>query len=350
MKNNQDGNAAFSLEHLERESSVGEQIVDDLATRPSYRASSELEGYMFHLKKYPPLKDQEMYDFLFAEYQSGDGQRPRRARDLIVYGNIRLVLSIALRYTGRGLPLLDLLQEGVISLMRAIEKYEPEKGFRFSTYATWWVRQGVTCALRDQRTNTVYRVPAHFQETESLVKRGLGELYLETGRWPSDLKLYEWVKNYDTKAAEKLCLADMIRVRREIESGGSTSRVHLDAPVGEGEETILDLTPAPLKTETVIDARKLLGEYNEALGRIEEAVDALPTRTSMVLRLRLGLGDFEPMTLEEIGQRYDITRERIRQIEAKGFETLQQSMGVTMQQIQEIIRVVEELEGIAHAI
>ena len=341
------------------ESRLSERIISSFEMRPTYRSYADLEGYMFHLKKYPPLKDQAMYDFLFTEYHSGNESRSLRARDLLVYGNIRLVLSVALRYTGRGMPLLDLLQEGAIGVMRAIEKYDPARGHRFSTYATWWIRQSIVRAIRDRSTNTIYRIPVHVQEAMNLVRHGLGELYLESGRWPSDLKLYEWIKNYESQVAERICLADMVRIRREIESGGNKNPEQLDAPVSYyrgskgGEEeagTLGDITPAPLKTETVLDARKFLAEYQSALNRIEEAIDTLPTRTATIIRLRLGLGDFEAMTLEEIGQRYELTRERIRQIEAKGFETLQESLDLTPHQVSEIINIKEELEGIAHAI
>lgn len=333
--------------------SASTAVLDGVTTEPNAKRYDELAAYMAPFRKYPTLTKPEDYTFLFEKFANGNETERLRARDLLVYGNVKLVLRAALRYTGRGLPLVDLLQEGVIGLMRAIEKYGIERGFRFSTYAYHWIKQGITRALFDRNERDPYRMPVHFQENLSSIRRAMSELYLKNGRWPTNLQVYEWAKSSGSQNASKLSLADIAKMRRVIESGKDPT-TRLDAPAfgnEDSDDTVGDvLYVGPPKTETIVEARRLYEEYSKAVARIETAVDELPPRSAMVIRLRYGLGDFEAMTLDEIGQRYEVTRERIRQIEAEALERVSARLGISSAEIAEIIDVVQDLEVIANAI
>ena len=330
---------------------IGEQAVESLAVETRKGHYSELQAYMAQMQKFSVLKDQPDVNYLFEEYRSGNEVRSRRARDLLVYGNIRLVLSIALRHTNRGLPLLDLIQEGVIGLMvSALPKYDPQLGYRFSTYATQWIRQAMSRAIADYSYNRQMRIPVHYQETIALIRRFVKDLYLETGIWPTDFRVYERVHAHGSERMQAMSLQDVVNVRRFIESG---KEVSLDGPAfgnEDSESTNHDCVfTGPPKTETVVEARRLLTEYYAAVERVSDAVAKLPPRTAMVLRLRLGLGEFSAMTLDEISTRYEVTRERIRQVEEKGMQVLQENLGISAGEIRELIDVTQELEVIVHA-
>lgn len=335
------------------ESEGPDQLVDDLATNHKVATMySELDGYLRPLLRYPTLKKQTQYAPLWVAYKNGTPTEQRNARDIIVYGNTKLVLKIALRRRNHGLPLLDLIQEGMIGCMRAIETFDPEKGFHFSTYATNWIRQAIGRAIQDKGEKDPYRTPVHEADLIQFIHKVYVELCLKKARPPKELEVFQEIKTRKTKIVEKIKLADVVRIVRGMFTGKA---VRLDAPAaglnGEaGDETILDrLNVGPAKTETIIEARRLYAEYQQAMTRIEEAVDALPPRTAQVLRLRFGLGEFDRQTLEEIGERYEVTRERIRQIEAKGLEELHAKLGITGPEIEEIVDVTEELEVIIHA-
>ncbi len=345
----------------------GDKVVENIATNPRKGMYDEIAAYLAPLRKYPTLTEQEDYVFLFEKLQNGSEAEKLRARNLITYGNIKLVISVALRYAGRGLPLLDLIQEGVIGLFGyAIPGYEIDKGYRFSTYACHWIRQAITRALHDKGEKDPYRIPVHYQEMLSKTRRACGELYLETGQWPKELQVYEKMKQNeqalreerakkgqsDSTPATALTLADVVRSMAMIHRGRP---VRLDAKAyahgQDDDESLIDvLNMGSPKTETVVEARRLCVEYGKAIERIEQAVDSFPPRDAMVLRLRLGLGDFEPMTLEEIGERYELTRERIRQIEAKAMGELETKLDITKAEIVEIIDVAQDLEVIANAV
>lgn len=332
-----------------RVETLGKQILDRLDADPG-RKYDDLAKYMAQLRHYPPLVDQAECDRLFHLFRHGaTEQSQHEARDLIIYRNIRLVLSIALRLTGRGLPLLDMLQEGVFGLMTAIQKFNPEFGWRFSTYASHWIRQAIGRALADIGDSHVFRIPVHAKEKVEMVRRAIAAFSRREGHLPNELELFEYIQSLDSKAAKAMRLGDVIECMGYVYNRDA---VHLDAPVSDesgdsyGEVFVGDLP----RTETIVEARQLLAEYRAAFSRIEEIIAQMPPRDAMVLRLRFGIGDFEEMTLEEVGERYGFTRERARQIEAKALEAIEAQIGVSGDQIIEIMKVIDELAKIAAAI
>jgi RNA polymerase primary sigma factor len=225
-----------------------------------------------------------------------------QAREHLIKANTRLVVSIAKKYIGRGVPFLDLIQEGNLGLMRAVEKFEHQRGFRFSTYATWWIRQTISRAIADQ--SRTIRVPVHMTDRIRQVYRASHELEQKLGRPPTTEELAADL------GLERAKVQWMLKV--------SWSPISLESPVGEDEETELGMfledeaTPSPSQ----IVYQQMLRE------RIEEVLSTLSPREARILRLRFGLDDDRPCTLEEVGQKFGLTRERIRQIEGKALRRL----------------------------
>jgi RNA polymerase primary sigma factor len=234
------------------------------------------------------------------EQFSADGQT---AREHLIKANTRLVVSIAKRYIGRGVPFLDLIQEGNLGLMKAVEKYEYQRGFRFSTYATWWIRQTITRSIADQ--GRTIRVPVHMVDRIRQLYKVTHEMEQKLGRVPTNEELA-------VEIAVPVQKVDwMMRV--------SWLPLSLESPINEDEEDselgqfVEDqLTPTPIQSTY----SKLLRE------RVEEVLDTLPPRESRILRLRFGLEDGRYYTLEEVGDKFGLTRERIRQIESKALRRL----------------------------
>lgn len=266
-------------------------FIDDIA-------DDSVRLYLREIGKIPLLKPDEELE-LARRVVSGD----KKAKDDMAMANMRLVVSIAKRYVGRGLDLLDLIQEGNTGLLRAVEKFDPDKGFKFSTYATWWIRQAITRAIADQ-ARTI-RIPVHMVETINKLLRTQRRLTQELNREPTNEELASEM-GIEIEKVEHI-----MKIKQDISS--------LDASVRDDEEDSVlgdfiedEDTVSPEESATV----QLLKEH------VKDMLGVLSEREQKILRLRFGLEDGKSHTLEEVGQEFNVTRERIRQIEAKALAKL----------------------------
>ena len=269
----------------------------DLTVPDGISIEDPVRMYLKEIGKVPLLSAEEEID-LAKRMADGDEEAKKRLAE----ANLRLVVSIAKRYVGRGMLFLDLIQEGNLGLIKAVEKFDYHKGFKFSTYATWWIRQAITRAIADQ-ARTI-RIPVHMVETINKLIRVSRQLLQELGREPSPEEI-----------AEEMDMP-VERVREILKI--SQEPVSLETPIGEEEDSHLgdfiqdDNVPVPAEAA----AQTLLKE------QLDEVLDTLTDREQKVLRLRFGMNDGRARTLEEVGKEFDVTRERIRQIEAKALRKL----------------------------
>ncbi|WP_294496383.1 RNA polymerase sigma factor RpoD [uncultured Gemmiger sp.] len=280
------------------ENSVDE--FEDSLSAEGVSIDDPVKVYLKEIGRVPLLTPEEEVQ-LALDIKEG-GPKGERAKQRLSEANLRLVVSIAKRYVGRGMQFLDLIQEGNLGLIKAVEKFDHTKGFKFSTYATWWIRQAITRAIADQ-ARTI-RIPVHMVETINKVKKVSSQLLHENGHEPSAEEIAERLDMPVDKVRE------IMRVAQEP--------VSLETPIGEEEDSHLgDFIPddeAPVPAEAA--SQTLLKE------QLAEVLKTLTPREEKVLRLRFGLEDGRPRTLEEVGKEFNVTRERIRQIEAKALRKL----------------------------
>ena len=273
-------------EVTEKELNETEALADDFFTDDPVRM------YLKEIGKVPLLTPEEEME-LAVRVSAGDEEAKRRMTE----ANLRLVVSIARRYVGRGMVLLDLIQEGNLGLIKAVEKFDYTKGYKFSTYATWWIRQAITRSIADQ--GRTIRIPVHMVETINKTIRVSRQLLQELGHDPSA----EEIAKEMGMPAEKV--RDILRIAQEP--------VSMETPIGEEEDSHLgDFIPDEDASEpSEVASFSLLRE------QLEEVLDTLTPREKKVLELRFGMADGHSRTLEEVGKEFNVTRERIRQIEAK---------------------------------
>jgi RNA polymerase primary sigma factor len=284
-------------EPVARETTDLEKELEVLSTLDSRAISDPVRMYLREIGRIPLLtRDQEID--LAQKTEAGDA----RAKEKLTSSNLRLVVSIAKKYIGRGMSFLDLIQEGNKGLIRAVEKYNWKKGFKFSTYATWWIRQAITRAIADQ-ARTI-RIPVHMVETINKLIRISRKLMQTLGREPLPEEIAEVMEITPEKVREILKI--------------SQKTTSLETPIGEDEDSYLGdfIEDTKQASPYELTTQRLLRE------NIEEVLSGLSDRESKVLEMRFGLRGAKPMTLEEVGREFGVTRERIRQIEAKALRKL----------------------------
>lgn len=285
------------IEELNEIEEVTEEEMSDVKVDDSYSTDDPVRMFLKEIGKVPLLTAEEEVE-LAIRMSQGDEEAKRRMTE----ANLRLVVSIAKRHVGRGMLFLDLIQEGNLGLIKAVEKFDYTKGYKFSTYATWWIRQAITRAIADQ-ARTI-RIPVHMVETINKVIRVSRQLLQSLGHDPSPEEI----------SAEMGMPVDKVREILKI----AQEPVSLETPIGEEEDSHLgdfiqdDEASQPSEEAT----------YTLLREQLEEVLSTLTPREEQVLRMRFGLVDGKPHTLEEVGKQFDVTRERIRQIESKALRKL----------------------------
>lgn len=291
---------SVALEETDSEEKAREKLereIELLTKLEGLESTDPVRQYLREIGKVPLLFAEDEIELAKA-YEKGD----KKAKDLLTESNLRLVVSIAKKYIGRGLSLLDLIQEGNQGLIRAVEKYDWRRGYKFSTYATWWIRQAITRAIADQ-ARTI-RIPVHMVETINKIYRVSRKLMQELGRDPTPEEIGEELDMPPERIRE------IFKIAQDTTS--------LEAPVGEEKDSMLgDFIPDEQSLSPVDQASKQLLKDH-----LDEVLSTLSDREAKVLKLRFGLEGTKPLTLEEVGKVFGVTRERIRQIEAKALRKL----------------------------
>lgn len=276
-------------------SEEGADDYEDGLTADGITIDDPVKVYLKEIGRVPLLTPEEETE-LALKIQAG-GPEGEKAKQRLSEANLRLVVSIAKRYVGRGMLFLDLIQEGNLGLIRAVEKFDYQKGFKFSTYATWWIRQAITRAIADQ-ARTI-RIPVHMVETINKLVRVQRQLLQDLGRDPTPEEI----------GAEMDMSADRVREIQKI----SQEPVSLETPIGEEEDSQLG--------DFIEDSQAIVppdaASFSMLQEQLTQVLDSLADRERKVIELRFGLVDGHPRTLEEVGREFGVTRERIRQIESK---------------------------------
>ena len=311
METLEDNGIALNAEMSSSDISKIESEVEDFGTGENMERILEQEGlsiddpvrmYLKEIGRVPLLSAEREKELARIMSEETDEEIKKAAKDELIEANLRLVVSIAKRYVGKGMFFLDLIQEGNMGLMKAVEKFDYSKGYKFSTYATWWIRQAITRAIADQ-ARTI-RIPVHMVETIHKVSRYSRQMLQELGREATADEIGEKMGMSAEKVREIMKIAQ--------------DPVSLETPIGEEEDSHLgdfipdDDTPAPADAASATILREV----------IEKELNTLTDREAHVIKLRFGLYDGRTRTLEEVGKEFDITRERIRQIEAKALRKL----------------------------
>ncbi|MFW5998681.1 MAG: RNA polymerase sigma factor RpoD [Halanaerobiaceae bacterium] len=278
-------------EEIEKEKKLNLEVSQDAGIEDPVRM------YLKEMGKVDLLTAEEEIE-LAKRIENGDNE----AKEKMIKANLRLVVSIAKKYQGRGLSFIDLIQEGNEGLMKAVDKFDYTKGYKFSTYATWWIRQSITRAIAD-KSRTI-RIPVHMKETINKLIKVSRQLAKEKGREPTDKEIAERMDISEEKV-------------REVKQY-SQDPVSLETPIGEEEDSdlgdFIENEESPIPDEAITN--ELLRE------ELEKVLDTLTNREKRILELRFGIDDDRPRTLEEVGKQFGVTRERIRQIEAKALRKL----------------------------
>ncbi|MFW5719774.1 MAG: sigma-70 family RNA polymerase sigma factor [Candidatus Dojkabacteria bacterium] len=276
-----------------------EKKIKILRTIHASISSDPIRAYLQEIGRIPLLTaDEEVY--LAKQIEQGNLE----AAQHLTTANLRLVVSLAKKYANRGLDLLDLIQEGNVGLMRAVEKFDYRKGYKFSTYATWWIRQAITRAIADQ-ARTI-RIPVHMIETINQYTKALNELSIRLQRPPTDEEVAEYMK---------LELSKILEIKNISQVPTS-----LQMSIGDDASSVL----ADIIADESAQSPEKFAEYTYLKKQLKEALNELNDREKKVLELRFGLDDGIARTLEEVGQEFNVTRERIRQIEAKALKKLRE--------------------------